>query len=289
MVTHLVRMIGITGLVVLCIVYPFLPGQYDSLAVALSTMAQVFGTLGLLFVPVGGLWLAYELRKRVRKKGNLPVRARGHFFALASISVLSFVAVAVALVAFATVGPSLGLLTLAGGLYVVLALIKRVRLLNTSEGESVNPAPLYLLLVPTVVLLFQLMVAAPATAFSRNQAIANSAELITGIEAYRARHGYYPRSLLAVWKAYYPSIVGIEKFHYAPNGNAYDLFFEQPRFLLDNLGTREFVVYNRLDEQVMVSHTAWILSLRPDELARAQGWYAVHATSQAHWKVFWFD
>jgi hypothetical protein len=41
---------------------------------------------------------------------------------------------------------------------------------------------------------------------------------------------------------YSPSVVGIDKFHYASNDDAYNLFSEQPRFLLDNLGTREFVV-----------------------------------------------
>jgi hypothetical protein len=55
--THLALIIGIATLLVLCMVYPFLPGGYDRLAVPLSTMAQVFGVVGLALVPGGLLWL----------------------------------------------------------------------------------------------------------------------------------------------------------------------------------------------------------------------------------------
>ncbi len=289
MTLHLVRMGGIMALVVLCIIYPFLPGEYDSLAVALSTMAQTFGMLGLLLVPVGVLWLVYELWKRGRRKRNLPAQARRYYFALASVVASSVVAVAVSLVAFAITSLSFGFLTSALWLYIVSKLIPRLRLLKNAESENFNPVPLYLMFIPIAVLLFQLTLAAPATEFSRNYAITMSAELINDIEEYRAVHGYYPSSLLAVNEDYYPSVVGIENFHYAPNGDAFNLFFEQPRFLFDNLGTREFVVYNQLDEQVMISHTAWILILMPEELEAAQGWYAVQEASSPHWKYFWFD
>ena len=47
----LIRLAGIVGLVTLCTFYPFLPGEYDSLAVPLSMVAQVLGLAGLLVVP----------------------------------------------------------------------------------------------------------------------------------------------------------------------------------------------------------------------------------------------
>jgi hypothetical protein len=47
-VKHLAFIAGIAALIVLLIVYPFLPGGHDQLAVALSTMAQVFGFLDCL-------------------------------------------------------------------------------------------------------------------------------------------------------------------------------------------------------------------------------------------------
>ena len=288
-ILHLALLIGLTTLLVLIMVYPFLPGAYDSLALPLSTMVQVLGAFGLLLVPVGVFWLADEVWKRGQRKRNLPTKARGYYFALTSVVRSLIVALAVSLVAFATVGLSFGLLTLALGLYVVARLLPRLRLLKNTERENFSYAPLYLVFIPVALLLFQLTLAAPLTEFSRNYAITQSAEFINDIEGYHARHGRYPGSLLGVWKDYYPSVVGIEKFHYVPDGDAYNLFFEQPRFLFDNLGTREFVVYNKLDEQTMISHTSWILLLAQAELETRQGWYAVHDTARRHWKYFWFD
>lgn len=292
MTLHLIRMVGITVLIVLCIIYPFLPGEHDGLAMTLSTMAQMFGALGLLLiVPAGVLWLAYESRKRARRKRGLGPEARGYYFALASVIASSVVAIAISFVAFATVGLSFGLLAVALSLYIVSRLIPKLKRLKNAESENFNPAPLYLVFIPLAALLLQLALAAPATAFSRNHAIAKSAELINDIEGYRARHGRYPSSLLAVWKDYSPSVIGIEKFHYAPSGDAYNLFFEQPRFLFDNIGTREFVVYNKLDEHVMISHAMDILALTPEglELEARRGHYAVHDAPRPHWKYFWFD
>ena len=286
---HLVRMVGITILMVLCIFYPFLPGEYDGLAVALSTMVQVFGVVGLLLVPVGALWLAHELRRRARSKQNRSYTDRRYHFAIASLIAGSIVAIAVALLAAISIGLSLGFLTLALWFYIVIRLAPRLKLLKNAEAENINPTPFYLIFLPIAALIFQLTLAASATEFSRDHAIMNSAELINEIENYHTVHGRYPDSLLAVNKDYHPSVVGIEQYHYAPNEDAYNLFFEQPTFLLDNLGTREFVVYNKLDEHVIPSHAYWILIWTPEELAARQGWYAVHYASSPHWKYFWFD
>lgn len=64
------------------------------------------------------------------------------------------------------------------------------------------------------------------------------------------------------------------------------LFFEQPRLLFDNIGTREFVVYNPQDKHKIIRHTSWIFLLSPTELERSQGWYEVHDTAIPHWKYF---
>ena len=164
----------------------------------------------------------------------------------------------------------------------------RLKLLKKAEAESLNPAPLYLVFIPSVVFILQITLAAPAREFSRNRAIAQSAEVMNDIEAYRGAHGRYPSFLQAVNKDYHPSVVGIEQFHYVPNGDAYNLFFEQPTFLFD-FGIREFVVYNRLDEHLIMSHAAWVLTGAPEELEARQGWHTVHDASIPHWKYFWFD
>ncbi len=286
---HLLRIAGILLLIVLCISYPFLPGGYDGLAMPLSTIAQAFGGLGLPLVPVGIWWLVYEVHSQARRKQNLPIRERSYLFALVSVIVASLIAMAIAVIALATVGPSFGLLTLALWLYVTARLIPRLRLLKKAQSQQLNAAPLYLTLLPIAIVVFQAVSAAPLTDFSRNRAIINSNEFIRDIEAYHDKYGHYPVSLAAMWKDYYPDVVGVEKYYYSPFGESYNLFFEQPRFLFDNIGTREWVVYNPMDDHRMFSHTAWFLLLTPEELERSQGWYAVHDASTPHWKYFWFD
>lgn len=217
MVIHFVRMGGITTLIVLSMFYPFLPGEYDVLAVALSTMAQLFGAAGLLLVPIGVLWLVYEVRQRAQRNQNLPNTGRGYYFAMASLIAASILAILVSLILFLAIGISFGVLTLAAWFYAVSRLIPRLKLLKKAESENINPAPFYLIFIPIAVLLFQIAFAAPATEFSRNHAITNSTELINEIENHYTAQGRYPNSLLAVNKDYKPSIVGIEKFYYAPS------------------------------------------------------------------------
>ena len=288
MTSHLVRIGGLIMFVVLCTFYPFFPGEYDRFAVSLSAMAQAFGMVGLLLIPAGVSWLAYELWKRARRTRKLPIKARGYYFALASMMASSVVALAISLSALISMGLSFAFFTLALWFYVVSRLIPRLKLLKKAEAENFNPAPLYFVFVPSVVLIFQITLAAPATEFSRNRAIAQSAELIGDIEEYRAAYRRYPSFLQAVNKDYHPSVVGIEQFHYAPHGDAYNLFFERPAFLFD-FGIREFVVYNKLDEHVLMSHAAWVLAGAPEELEARQGRPTVHNASSPHWKYLWFD
>lgn len=184
---------------------------------------------------------------------------------------------------------AMAVLALALWSFAVSRLLSKLKSLKTAEVEGINPAPMYLIVIPLAMLIFQVMFAAPLTEFSRNRAIANSNEFIRDIEAYHDEYGYYPISLQAMWKDYYPDVVGVEKFHYSQFGESYNLFFEQPRFLFDNVGTREWVVYNPKDEHRMFSHTAWFLLLTSEELERSQGWYEVRDTSIPHWKYFWFD
>jgi hypothetical protein len=279
-ILHLVRIGGITTFLAICMLYPLVP---------LSAMTQALGSVGLLLLPIGVLWLVHELRKRARKARNLPYADRGHGFALASLITATIVAIVVSLVGLISAGFSVGCFTLGLWLYAVSTLMPGMKRLRKGESGGFNPVPIYLILIPAAVLLLQLILAAPATELSRNRAIKASAQLINEIERHRAAFGRYPGSLLAVNQDYHTSVVGIEKFHYAPNGNAYDLFFEQPRFVLDKIGTREFVVFNKLDEHLIPSHAAWILDWPPEQLSVRPGWYAVHDASNPHWKYFWFD
>ena len=194
MTLHLVRMAAITALIVFCTFYPYLPGEFDGLAVALSTMAQIVGLLGVAVAAVGLAWLTYEVRKRAARRRHLPIRTRGYRYALASLIVGSVVAAGAALGASMS-GRALVLLTLALWGYSVWRFMPGLRQLKHAEPDGFNPVPLYLVIIPTTTLLAQVTLAVPAMEFSRNRAIDTSAELIGDIERYHAAHGGYPKSL----------------------------------------------------------------------------------------------
>ena len=60
MIKHILGIVAAVAFVVLCTLLPFLPGSYDGLAVPLSEMAHMFGTVGLMLVPIGLLWIAAD-------------------------------------------------------------------------------------------------------------------------------------------------------------------------------------------------------------------------------------
>lgn len=268
---------------------PFLPGKYDGLAQMLSVSVQLVGIVGLLLVPVGILWFTYEVRKLRRVERNLPHIDKRYRFATAALVVASVVTCFIALAAFAGERLSFGILELVFWLYVLHLGITAIRGIKEAESPHFSATPLYLIIVPPSVLLLQLVLAAPAAEFSRNRAIAASALMIEEIEAYQRAHGHYPESMLGINKDYHPSVLGIDRYHYARRGAAYNLVFEQPLFLLDELGAREFVVYNPLDEHVILSHAVWNVIWTPEESATRQGWFATHQTEIPHWRYFWFD
>jgi len=273
MVAHLVRMGAMTLLILACMFFPFLPGGYDPLAVTLSGMAQLFGVAGgLLLIPVGALWLIF--------------RDKGYYFAIAAVIASSMVAAIATLGAFFNVGLSLGLVALALWTYCLTRIAPKLKLLKNAEAGRFNPAPLYLLVLPAVAVVAQFSLVGPAIEFSRRYAIAQSAELINDIEEYHKANGRYPVSLLALHKDYKPSVIGIDQFHYEPSGDAYNVFFEQ---FSNELGAREIVMYNKLDEHFMASHAQDILLWTPEQLRARRGYFAIHDAAIPHWKYFWFD
>lgn len=288
LIFHAVLIGAVTAAMVLCMVYPFLPGAYDSLAAGISIMAQVSGVSGLLLVPVSVLWFAYEGWRYRRIRRNHPVGG-GFYFALVSLIAATLVAAVVSIAGAATTGVSVGVLVFSLWTYGLSRLAPRLTALKRTDRLTFNAVPLYMICIPPALLLTQTMIDAPLTQASRDYAIAMSAELISDLEAYYADNGHYPNSLVATWPDYSPSVVGIDQYHYAIQGDAYNLVFHQPRFLLDDFGAREFVVYNSLNQHTMVSHASWILLLSPGTLRATPGWYTVRSTTTPHWKYFLFD
>jgi hypothetical protein len=277
MALHLVCIAAITLGALVCSFLPFLPGGYDGLAVTLSAMARMFGVAGLLLVPIGVLWLIYEFRQRTSK----PVGA--YYFALAALVAASLVAMVIVLGAFIHLGFSSGFITLAWWGCVVIRLAPGLKRLKTAARRSAHPAPLYLVCIPVVVALVQWTLVPHTVAFSRNYAIRQSATLIKDIEGYQQANGRYPASLQALWPDYKPGVIGIEQFHYEPYGEAYNLYFEQSAV---PFGTREIVMYNKLNEHHLPSHAMDILRWTPEQLRSRKAYYALHAAASPHWKYF---
>lgn len=271
--TNIILLLVLTALIALGIAYPFLSGDYDRLAVPISTMIQVFGLVGLGLVPVGALWLLIPKYK--------------FDFAITTLIIGTFVILIIALFATLSVGKSFGVLTILLWTFSIILLMPKIKSEKLNAENKYNWLPVYLIYLPVFTLLLQLTMAKPLTQLSRNRAIENAYRFIRHIEEYHTQQGQYPLSLQAQNKDYYSDVVGVEKYLYAPHKKGYNLSFEQPRFLLDKFGTREWVVYNPLDENSVYSHTAWLLPT--DQAEPSQGWYASGETGHLHWKYFLFD
>jgi hypothetical protein len=279
MIKHAFGIVAVIALVLFCTFFPFLPGRYDPLAVPLSAMAQAGALLGLVVVPFGLLWILADRSERLGKWRRV--------FAGLALIATSLVWIGVFFAGLTQSGYTLGIVVLIlwfVAYYVVYFWFRR----KGSTTQSRSAIPFYLVIVPLVVVPVQFAFLERAVEFSRNRAIQNSAPLIGAIEDYRVANGRYPTSLHAVWPDFLTYVVGIERYHYEPHGEAYNLFFEQFSY---RFGTQEYVMYNPRDEHVMTSHAMDLLELTPEQLVveRTRGHYARNDAPQPHWKYFWFD
>ena len=288
---HSLGLLAASGVLVLCMVLPYLPGDYDALATTLSTLAQLVGLAGLVFVPLGLAWLVYELRLRASGTSGAVARPAtdwGRVFALAALVIATPIAWLFALAAAHEFASSLalGLILLALWTAAAWRFLARVRARRAEAVRRFDPAPLYLLLVPLILMAVRLTALEPLSRSARERAIANSAELIADIEGHRAERGHYPDSLLAVHDDYEPQVAGVPRYLYARQGEGYTLAFE---IMSLTPGTREFVVYNPRDEHALPAHDGDWLLWTPAQRAARPGHYAVEDAGSAHWKRFLFD
>jgi hypothetical protein len=179
---HLAVLPAAIGLIGACILRPFWPGRYDSLAVTLSFMAQLLGYGGLLLVPIGVVWLVDEVWRSAKRRDE-PCPPRVYYFALAALTAAVLVAALMSLPAFDK-SFSLGcaVLLLAG--WGVWTLFPRLRALRRGEARGFQPAPLYLVVLPLAALVLRLTLVGPAVEASRKRAMVNCAPLIRDIEDY---------------------------------------------------------------------------------------------------------
>jgi hypothetical protein len=275
----LVRACAIVAVVILATFLPFAPAGHDPLAVPLSAMAWVLGRVGLLLVPVGGLWLWASSRRASRPAP--PV-----WLVRVTLGAWALIAIVTILVAFAVSGSQLlAVVTAAAAGLLTIRLAPRIR--ATWTGTSTPRMAAGILVVgPIVVLTAQTMLVDAVSAYARNRVIANGAPLIAEIERYRERRGAYPESLFSIWGDYKPSIVGVERYHYERSGEAYNVIFREPSL---GFGTRRFVVYNPRDRQRVTVHEQDRLLLDEAGLdADNASHTVVESLPQPHWKAFLF-
>ncbi|HTV01960.1 MAG TPA: hypothetical protein VMF13_15535 [Luteitalea sp.] len=263
------RLAGVVLLITAGAVYPYLPGEYDPLAVPLSTVAQVGSVAALLLAPIGLAGLLTSANRSRR----------------ASLAGLAIVGLVMCGVAWATGGRLLGLIGLVAGTW----LVQRWRRLGAHGTEASSVLRLALVIVPITAVAVQWLALGTMAASSRRHAIDAATTLVQELETHRATHGRYPASLTGAWPDYKPRVMGVERYQYTRHDDSYTLFFELPVPLLEAPGTREFVAYDPRGAYVMLSHAAWHVTRSPAALAQGQGWYATRDTERPGWRSFFFD
>src|SRR5690606_10612654 len=114
-------------------VYPFLPGRFDALAVPASTLVQIFSAAGtLLLAPFGIAWLVYELRGGQKRRSGA--------FALAALVAASLLAIILSVAAYALGGGLLAVAVAAAALW----LLNRLARLRKGTGSAPVAAPVYM-------------------------------------------------------------------------------------------------------------------------------------------------
>src|SRR5690606_7068077 len=101
------------------------------------------------------------------------------------------------------------------------------------DARERSPIAVALVAVAIVLVAFQVTILPRAAERSRDRAIRQSTSLIEAIEAFRERRGHYPISLQSLNRDVPTGVIGIERFQYEPNGDAYNLYFVRPHIALD--------------------------------------------------------
>ncbi|MDR1532482.1 MAG: hypothetical protein LBS62_09970 [Clostridiales bacterium] len=291
---HTIKALAVGIMTILAILFPFMPGEYDSLAVMISLEAQMFAYVSILFIPLGIAWLLYNLA--VRKNGgeskNRPEVSAPKAFAVCAAVIVTLCFVVSIFAAIGGAGSfrgsaALGILLLVCYAFLLFTkIIPKLTALKQDGGRKRSISPVCVILIPAAVLSFRFAFAAPLAEYSKNTAIEQAGVMIGDIEAYYLQYGFYPNSIQGLWKDYSTGVIGIEKYYYETNGEAYNLFFEN---FPSDITAREIVMYNKLDEHVIRSHPSFMFSLPPDEFERYRGYFSERSLPQEHWKSYLFD
>lgn len=269
---EMIPTILIAAVLCLVMVLPYLPGRFDASAATLSFVVQVAAYVSLLMVPIGLAWMVSRRRFRLWQRLAL----------LLAVLVAFVITMAAVFSNQFAIGVMLGV----GALILLRRAYERSRADLDHVGHKRNPIPFYLVCVPLMLVTFRATVIPRAAAWSRDRTIQHSRTLIAEIESFRQRRGHYPVSLQSLNRDVPSGVVGIERFHYEPSGEAYNLFFVRPHVELD---AREVVMFNPRDEHRFTSHELDILQYDGEQLDLRRGDRRRTRLSHPHWISILFD
>lgn len=260
--------------VILCtaMLLPYLPGRFDASAAALSSVSRIASYASLVLVPAGLAWRFTRQHSRL-----------WHRVILTMGGLIVFVA---AMAALAVNQLAIGVMVGIAGAAFLFRAHRRIQAAFVGADAGQNPIPLIAVFVPVFLVSFDATLLPRAAEWSRGRAIEHSATLITEIESFRQRRGYYPVSLHSLNRDVYTGVVGIERFLYEPNGEAYNLFFTRPHI---DLAAEEVVMFNPRDEHRFTSHELDLLQYDGEHLDLRRGDRRRTPLRQAHWISILFD
>jgi len=256
----------LAAILCLVMVLPYLPGRFDASAATFSFVVQVASYVSLLMVPVGLAWMVSRRRSRL-----------WHRLALALAGLVAFV---ITIAAVAVNQLAIGMLLGVGAIILLRTAYRRSLTYSEPVDHTRTATPFYLVCVPLILVTFRATVLPRAAGWSRDRAIQHSATLIAEIESFRQRRGHYPISLQSQNPDFPTGVVGIERFHYEPNGEAYNLFFVRPHIALD---AKEAVVFNPRDEHRFTSHALDTLQYNGELLDLRRGDRRRTRLAHPHW------
>jgi hypothetical protein len=262
----MLSVILVAAFLCLVMVLPYLPGRFDASAATFSFVVQAAGYVSLLMVPVGLAWMVSRRRSKL-----------WHRLELALGGLVAFV---ITIAAVSMDQLAMGVMLGVGAILLLRTGYRRPRTDWERIGHRENPIPFCLVCVPLILVGFRATVLPRVAGWSRDRAIQHSAALIAEIEAFRQRRGHYPVSLQSQNPDFPTGVVGIERFLYEPNGEAYNLFFVRPHI---ELYAEEAVVFNPRDEHHFTSHALDILQYEGEQLDLRRGDRRRTPLAHPHW------
>lgn len=282
-----VKLCAMNLLLVLIIVFPFLPGPPSGLVLVLSVLGQITGFLGLVFLPVAVTWTILELRRQIKIRKGVVYNGSSYGYSILVLVLCTLIYSLVVLALFPTAGILSGSMAVVVGVFFFVLALRGINRTQKHPGKKFNMVPLYFLTLPVIAFFARSFVLGPVSDFSREYAIERSQPLIASIEAYRMEKGEYPETLAALGEKNTgkPFIIGISEYRYNRIDGQYSLSFSQ---WLDFGSLEEIVLYDKTDLAHRLTGRYAEYDYRFD-LCRIKGAFSKGETRYSNWKYYHCD